>query len=280
MKNSEINKSLISIIIPTYNRRHLLNEAVNSVLNQTYNNFELIIVDNHSSDNTEKYCKTLVNNNNKIRYHRNKKNLGMIENWNVGLSLAKGEYVNILMDDDILHHDFLVSTIKILKNNNNIGFVCVKIIPAIIENGETVVQDNTKDAYRLHLFSKKNKSVEGLKKYIFRTLKIGLPSGILFRKQYGIIFDEYGLDPGFWLDYLNKYEYYYYVNKPLCYWRTHEGDAFTKSLSQQKNIKIQYRRMIYNLNKAYNYLLIKDNIDIQTEKKYFIELSKWENELK
>lgn len=91
---------LFSIITATYNRAYLLPRAVNSVLNQTYQNFELIIVDDGSTDNTENVCRSFSDH--RIRYHKQTPNRGVLAARNKAFDLATGDYVAILDDDDEL----------------------------------------------------------------------------------------------------------------------------------------------------------------------------------
>lgn len=93
-------KPIISVTIATYNRSHLLPRAINSVLNQTYQNFELIIVDDCSTDNTKDIIKSFTDN--RIIYHRHKKNKGLLAAVNTGWDLSKGKYQCKLDDDDEL----------------------------------------------------------------------------------------------------------------------------------------------------------------------------------
>lgn len=88
---------LVSVMISTYNRAHLLPRAINSVLNQTYQNFELIIVDDGSTDNTKQVVKSFEDK--RIVYHKHKDNRGVLAAKNTGFDLAKGEY-NCRLDDD------------------------------------------------------------------------------------------------------------------------------------------------------------------------------------
>jgi len=91
---------LVSIIIPTYNRSQYLKRAINSVLNQTYDNIELIIVDDNSNDDTMFIIKNFKDK--RIRYIKNLRNMGSSFSRNEGLAISKGEYINFLDDDDIL----------------------------------------------------------------------------------------------------------------------------------------------------------------------------------
>lgn len=90
---------LISVLMPVYNGERFIHEAITSVISQTYQNWELIIVDDASTDDTAMIVSSF--NDNRIRLSTNKKNLGLAENRNKALSLAKGELIAILDSDDI-----------------------------------------------------------------------------------------------------------------------------------------------------------------------------------
>lgn len=90
---------LVSVIIPIYNTEKYITRAVNSVLGQTYQNFEIILVNDGSSDNSEDVCKQLVHEEQKIRYLF-QKNQGVSVARNYGLENAKGEYIFFLDSDD------------------------------------------------------------------------------------------------------------------------------------------------------------------------------------
>lgn len=96
-------KPFVSIIIPTYNRAHLVSETLKSVLGQTYNNWECIVVEDGSSDNTEKVIKTYLEKDERFYfYNREKLPKGASHCRNIGLSYAKGEYCIFLDSDDLL----------------------------------------------------------------------------------------------------------------------------------------------------------------------------------
>lgn len=97
VQNSD-EKPLVSIIMPTYNRKKLLREAIDSVLNQTYQNFELIIIDDSSTDDSRDFLKELRHD--KIRVLFNESNMGPAASRNVGLQHARGEYIAYLDSDN------------------------------------------------------------------------------------------------------------------------------------------------------------------------------------
>ncbi len=103
-------KPLFSIVTATYNRAHLLPRAINSVLNQSYQNFEFIIIDDGSSDNTEEVIRAFKDE--RIIYCKYKQNKGLSVVWNKGLDLARGDYVAILDDDDELLPEALETAVN------------------------------------------------------------------------------------------------------------------------------------------------------------------------
>jgi glycosyltransferase involved in cell wall biosynthesis len=112
---------LVSICIPTYNRASLLEKAVASALSQTMHDYEILVVDNNSEDDTEEKMKLLVGV--RFRYVKNHHNIGMIQNWNRCIDLAHGEYICILHSDDYIEPQLLEMEITLLENDSRIGMV-------------------------------------------------------------------------------------------------------------------------------------------------------------
>lgn len=104
----------VSVVIPTYNRAHLVGRAIGSVLDQTYQDFELIIVDDGSTDNTEEVVKRF--DDKRIKYIKHAKNKGGSAARNTGIKEAKGEYVAFLDSDDEWLPEKLKAEINILEN--------------------------------------------------------------------------------------------------------------------------------------------------------------------
>ena len=111
----------VSVIIPTYNRSWGLIRAVKGVLNQSFENFELVIVDDYSPDNTQEVVQGF--DDSRIRYFRQPQNVGLAENWGTGLKLAQGEFVTFLMDDDFYKADFLKNRIQHLDHHEDLSVV-------------------------------------------------------------------------------------------------------------------------------------------------------------
>jgi len=109
-------KIIFSVIIPTYNRVEKLKKAINSVTNQTYKNWEIIIVDNHSKDGTKKMVKNY--NNIKIKIFLIKNNGIIAKSRNLGIKKSKGKYLAFLDSDDYWHPNKLRECHNFLKKNN------------------------------------------------------------------------------------------------------------------------------------------------------------------
>ncbi|PNW26192.1 glycosyltransferase family 2 protein [Formosa algae] len=118
--------SLISIIIPTYNRAHLISETLDSIIDQTYQNWECIIVDDGSTDHTAKVVEDYCNGDRRFQYHHRPKDRlpGGNAARNYGFELSKGEYVNWFDSDDIMLPDFFkTKKVKLFNCHPNLDAV-------------------------------------------------------------------------------------------------------------------------------------------------------------
>ena len=113
--------SKVSVIIPTYNRADKLEYSVRSVLDQTYEDFKLIIVDDASTDNTEEAVKDLGDE--RVIYHRLEKNRGAGGARNEGVKIADTEYIAFQDSDDKWHPDKLERQMKYMEENPDAGMV-------------------------------------------------------------------------------------------------------------------------------------------------------------
>lgn len=116
MKN-EI-QPIISVLMPVYNCALYLAEAIESILNQTFTDFELIVLDDGSTDDSAKIAKNYSDS--RIIYHCNEKNLGLANNLNVGLRMAKGKYIARMDGDDVSLPDRFRTQVDFLEQNKEI----------------------------------------------------------------------------------------------------------------------------------------------------------------
>ncbi len=104
----------VSIGLPVYNGQNYLKESIGSVLCQTYEDFELIISDNASTDHTEDICKEYASQDSRIRYCRNNENLGYAKNFNRVFDLSSGIYFKWISHDDVIHPTFLEKCLYVM----------------------------------------------------------------------------------------------------------------------------------------------------------------------
>ena len=145
------NEILVSIVMPTYNRAGTLGLAIESVLKQTFQNWELVIVDNESSDSTADVIKKYSEKDKRIKYYFVKKsnNKGISEYLNYGISIAKGTYIARLDDDDEWYDpNKLTKQVYFLEQNRD---------HVLVGGGAVMVDGERKEIYK---FYKRNKDEE------------------------------------------------------------------------------------------------------------------------
>ena len=125
----------VTIGIPVFNGERYLAQAIESILNQTYTDFELIISDNASTDDTQEICEKYAAADERIRYYRNDQNLGAAPNFNRLFDLARGEYFQWLAHDDLLAPDFLRQCVEILDADPS-SILCFSWVNLVDERGQ------------------------------------------------------------------------------------------------------------------------------------------------
>lgn len=128
----------VSVCLVTYNRATLLPATLDSLLAQTFSDFELIISDDCSTDDTEEICLEYARRDRRVRYYRNETNLGMPGNLNVSLQYAQGEYLANLHDGDVYRKDLLEKWKAALDDQPTAGFV-FNAYRSVNSQGQTVI---------------------------------------------------------------------------------------------------------------------------------------------
>lgn len=105
----------VSVIMPAYNAEKFIEKTINSILNQTYTDFELLIIDDCSTDNTMDVVRRIKDN--RIRIINNKTNQGIAKSRNIGLANAKGEYIALMDNDDLTVVDRFEKEVCYLENH-------------------------------------------------------------------------------------------------------------------------------------------------------------------
>ena len=139
---------IVSIGLPVYNGEDFLKYALDSLLSQTFRDFEIIISDNASTDNTPKICQEYVLKDKRIRYIRQNNNMGALWNFNFVLKQSNKEYFIWVSSDDKLHPEFLEKNIDILEKNKNVVCSIGDVIFSDVVNYEFKSNNETKKTFR------------------------------------------------------------------------------------------------------------------------------------
>jgi len=223
----------VSILIPTFNRANYLRMAIDSALNQTYPNIEILVLDDCSADETIKLSKAYSDIEH-ITFVRNEENIGFIENWNKAVSLSSGEYIKIIGDDDILESNCVAEQVKILNEHPDVGVVSCN--PFIIDENNNIKSDNS--TYRLFNKDTKENGKKFIKNYLLGKKPVGWPTAILFRRD---DIDKAGdfdtaagcaADIDMWCRILKR-KNFYYLDQVLAYCRQWSGNLSAKLEANQ-----------------------------------------------
>lgn len=248
MKPIKTKEPLVSVIMPTYNHEIFIGKAIESVLNQTYQNFELIIIDNFSNDNTEGIVASYKDD--RVKYIKFR-NYGIIAaSRNHGIKHAKGEYIAFLDSDDMWLTEKLEKGIKVLESSNDTGMVYTRF--------RTIEDDTISE----RIFPKKRTYKDG---YIFESLYarpfIACSSVIVKRAA----FNNVGLfnvdinmvaieDTDLWLKIALEYKVKCTDDSPLLLYRIQPqgiSHGYLKKMRRSLVIKKRFK------NQAGNYLFFK-----------------------
>lgn len=205
---------MVSIIMPTYNSDQTVVESIQSVLSQTYKNWELIIVDDRSTDNTWQVIQTYADKYDNIRVYQNKENLGAGASRNFAIKKAKGRFIAFLDSDDLWMENKLAEQIPFMLENN---YPLTYTHYSRFNNEEelSVVTAPEYTTYKKLMYS----NVIGCLTAVYDTQKLGKRYMPLIRKHQ---------DMGLWLDILKETPKAYCLPKPLAKYRMDSGMTANK----------------------------------------------------
>jgi glycosyltransferase involved in cell wall biosynthesis len=146
MKARQFQTPSVSVGLPVFNGADYLAEAVTSILGQTYQDFELLIQDNASTDQTEAICREFARRDPRVSYLRNPENLGAIPNYNLVFERARGRYLKWAAHDDICAPTFLERCVEVLKAEPSV-VVCSGQTRLINDDGTPVALDPVRGCY-------------------------------------------------------------------------------------------------------------------------------------
>jgi glycosyltransferase involved in cell wall biosynthesis len=226
-------KPKVSVIMPVYNSEKYLREAIESILNQTYPNFEFIIIDDGSTDNSYKIAKSYKDS--RIKIFRHKKNKGIVDSLNEGIKKSTGKYIIRMDSDDISMSKRIKTQVLFMEKNLNVG-VCgswIKVFGAKNYTWKTEVLDKH---IRVKLFFE---SAIAHPSACIRKLVLDKYS-LVYQKKY-----EYVEDYMLWLE-LSKVSQLANISQTLLKYRLHSSQIGSKkSTNQNTKLKIIRKYLLH-----------------------------------
>ena len=239
---------MVSVIIPNYCHAQYLRERIDSVLAQTYKDFEVIILDDCSTDNSREVIESYRGREHVAHIVYNEQNSGSpFKQWQKGVELAKGEYIWIAESDDVAYDTLMEECVKALDAHKNasLAFVDCEFI-----DGESKHLKFTNLSRKLAFYCSKNRTFTGKKfvekRMLFRNYVMNASMAI-FRKDampkddYYSTFRSCG-DWLFWSEVALEHDVVY-VNKPLNKFRHHKSST-TRNSIRDFNTLVEWRRLV------------------------------------
>lgn len=236
-------KPFVSVLIPTYNGQNYLKRAIDSTLMQSFSDFELVIVDDASCDQTFKVASAYRDP--RIRIFKNDHRLGLAANWNRCLSLARGPYIKYLHQDDELELNALREMVAFLEDHEDVGLLSTPY--HVIDDRGTVKKEaliHERFPPGIHNGRKViHESVLALENFI------GSPSSVMLRidlvKKFGL-FDTtfyYSVDWEMWLRILGRSSWGY-LAEPQSKFRVHQESETAKVLQKRQRTPDRIRLIL------------------------------------
>lgn len=275
-------KMKYSIIIPVYNVEEYLDRCLKSILNQTYSNYEVIIVNDGSPDNSDNIIKSYEKEDKRFKGYK-KVNGGLSDARNYGLKYATGDYLIFIDADDYIENNYLEKVNDVLERNKDIDVLKFKI--KLVDEGENLIRmENGLNKEGVTSFEElvKLEFLEPAWSYVYK-LSFWKENNFTYLK--GMIHEDFGLTP----EILMKANKIYYLNSYLYNYVQRNGSIMSSNNKEKLHKKAydmlyQYDRLIkinYNKDtKVYksflaNALISKTNtLDKEEQKKYKEELRK------
>jgi len=226
----------VSVILSTYNRAYILRSAIESVLNQSYGDLELIVVDDGSTDNTEQLVKSMSDA--RIVYVKHDKNYGLATGRNTGLAKAGGEYIAFQDSDDMWEKEKLSRHVPLLDESSNTVAAVYGMLEKVLKDGSMVIQPAE------HIFPMEGNIHEQILRRNFITMQVALVRASVFRAVG--LFDPaiYSLeDWDFWIRCTQKFEVRF--DPYICVHAVVMGD----SLTSNRPLRLDDRARAYEKNR-------------------------------
>jgi len=249
----------LSIIITSYNYAHYINETINSVLEQDYQDWELIIVDDGSKDNSVEIINQYVNQDQRIKLYQHDGgiNKGLAESLQLGLSKCTNEWVVFLESDDKLRKDSLSKRVGVLEQNPDVDLIFSDFEPFQDSGISTKMLDYIKDRENKYFSLNKSGLIEKFDKLISKGNIIMTFSIVMIKKSILETCDfnspvRAHLDYYLWSQVSDKT--IYYLAEKLTYWRMH-SDSYMYHFPNQQIVQRRYKLKLYLDYLAHTYFL-------------------------
>lgn len=227
-----MNKDLISIVIPVYNAEKYIDETIKSIIDQTYQNWELLLVDDCSKDKSKEIISKYTKIDHRIRYYLQEKNGGPALARNRGIAEAKGEFICFLDADDLWVKDKLEIQYKFMKDNKYaFSFTGYEFANGEgIPNGKRVIVPE-KISYK-----------QALKNTTISTCGVMFNMNILTKEDIYMP-NVKSEDTACWWKVLKKVEFAYGIPKVMFYYRRNSGTLSANKFEAIKRIWYLYRKV-------------------------------------
>ncbi len=225
----------VTFIVPCYNLAHLLSECINSILSQTFEDFEILIMDDCSPDNTPEVARSFADP--RVIHVRNETNLRHLANYNKGIGMARGEYIWLISADDLLRgNNVLQRYVDVLDNQPHVGFT---FCPAM-----AVIDHEEREIVPWSYHGDKDAIFKGLD-FLDKLLKyncVAAPSVLARKECYQVeVFPPDLPNTGDWYLWCIFSLYYdvAYFCEPLVGYRFHKGQMTNDFLTDKKELWVQ-----------------------------------------
>ncbi len=228
---------LVTICMPVYNGEQFLMESLTGVVNQSYSNLEILIVDDQSTDRSEEIIRSFSEKDNRIVYVQNDINLGLVGNWNKCLNLAKGDWIKFHFQDDLIHIEGVENLLRSAQQNE---------VSLVISDRSYTGADRNISLYNDPSLRLSNSFKSGIvdPESVFQLFRndflgknfLGEPIVGLFSKK---LIDKYGVfnntlkqicDFEYWLRICTN-ESFYFLDESLVTFRVHQSSASKRNES-------------------------------------------------
>jgi glycosyltransferase involved in cell wall biosynthesis len=258
----------VSVIIPNYNHSQFLEQRIDSVLYQTYQNIEIIILDDASLDNSRNIIEKYRGNNNISLIEFNSINSGStFRQWEKGIKLAKGEFVWIAESDDYSDNLFLQKIVEKMQLDSEIGLAC-SASTLVDDVGKFIYNDIRNISYDNQGWYVSSGFEECKNHLLFNNTVVNASSAVFVRKLYFSVDSSFQLyklagDWQFWFDVsLNSTKIAYY-SEPLNYFRQSSNSVSRGSSNSFKYFVLERLRVaIYIISKMNSFISLKSKFKI------------------